>query len=236
MSDREVEVDSGLGGRLGLPFGGSGKPPILVVLRKVLLGVGRPEDNIADGGESAEVATIVLRVGTAGEDRDLLAFGVGRPDVVTDLVGTFGAGVEDDGSPTAGLSGKGFLVLYTGSAGRGPFGGASGEVEGRRVVVVVEAMVAVADTDMLHCKVPSGSAQMYFFVRLSAGRSQGDMLSFLHPTPLRYSSLSPTSCSLVSPQVLVVTSCRVRDLACFNPVTAPIYAASLSLARAVFYV
>ncbi len=169
MSDKEVEVESGLGGKLGLPFGGSGKPPILVVLRKVVLGAGRPEDNVADGGDSAEVATIVLRVGTAGEERDLLAFGVGRPDVVTDLVGIFGVVVVEDESPTAGLSGRAFLVLYTGSAGRGPFGGASGEVEGRRVVVV-EVMVAVADTDMLLCKIPSAPAQtIHFFVRRSVG-------------------------------------------------------------------
>ncbi len=210
ISEREVEVESGLGGRLGLPFGGSGKPPILVVLRRVLLGVGRPEDSVADGGESAEVATIVLRVGTAGDERDLLALGAGRPDVVTDLVRTFGVGVADDESPTAGLSGKGFLVLYTGSAGKGPFGGASGEVDGRRAVVV-EVMVAVADTDMLHCKIPSAPAQIQFFVRRSVGWSHRDMLSSLTPDTAILLAIADVLQVGLSLQVSVVTSCQVTQ-------------------------
>lgn len=50
MSESEVDVESGLGGRLEtreLLFGGRGKAPMLVVLRNVLPGAGMP----LEGGE-----------------------------------------------------------------------------------------------------------------------------------------------------------------------------------------
>ena len=52
MSESEVEVDRGLGGRLDTleaPFGGSGNAPILVVLRTVFPGVGMPDEGVGDG-------------------------------------------------------------------------------------------------------------------------------------------------------------------------------------------
>lgn len=98
----------------------------------------------------------MFRVGTAGVERALEAFGAGRPEVVTDLVSNFddGVGIADEAEvgllSSSGISGNGFLVLTTGSAGRGPEGGASGEVDGRRSPVV-GAMVTVADVDMGLC-------------------------------------------------------------------------------------
>ena len=166
ISESDVEVESGLGGRLdtlGLPLGGSGKPPMLVVLRTLFPGVGKPEEGVADGGESAGVAMAVLRVGTAGDERDLLAFGVGSPEVVTDRV-IFGVGgTADEDEPglesiASGRSGSALRVLGMGSAGSGPLGGASGELEGRRRPV--EAMVVVvAVIDMFCCSVPSPPVQ-----------------------------------------------------------------------------
>lgn len=69
MSDVDVDVERGLGGRLltrGFGLGGAGNAPMLVVLRTDLPGVG-----IADEGGEVEVALctlVVLSVGTAGVD------------------------------------------------------------------------------------------------------------------------------------------------------------------------
>lgn len=90
MSEVDVDADSGLGGKLltrGLALGGGGNAPMLVVLRTVLPGVGRAEDN----GDVAVVealfgAVVVLSVGTAGVELVLTGLGVGRPDAVTDRV------------------------------------------------------------------------------------------------------------------------------------------------------
>jgi len=153
MSESEVDADSGLGGRLftrGVPFGGSGNASMLVVLRMVR-GVGRPDD----GGDVDGVgeASVVLSVGTAGVERDFMGVAVGRPELVTDRLSGLDAGVVIAalaeprlGSEISGMSGSAFPVLATGSAGSGPEGGASGEVDGRRAPE--EAMVTVADTDI----------------------------------------------------------------------------------------
>lgn len=153
-SEEEVAVESGLGGRLdtlGPPFGGRGNAPMLVVLRNVFPGVGMPEDGVVD--DTGEVAFInatsaVFSVGTAGVDRD---FGVGRPDEVTDRVILAGGRPSCDVkvSLSSGMSGSGFLVLGIGSAGSGPEGGDSGDVEGCRMPVA--GMVVVADSDMFVC-------------------------------------------------------------------------------------
>lgn len=142
----------------GLPFGGNGNAPILVVLRKVLPGVGIAED----GGEGEApvpsplvgVVSAVFSVGTAGVER---VFRVGRPEVVTDRIDGLGMGDDEAGvglagpwlklgrtSMAFGTSGRAFLVLDTGRAGSGAEGGESGEVEGRRMPVV-EDIVRVAD-------------------------------------------------------------------------------------------
>jgi hypothetical protein len=152
MSESDVDVESGLGGRLEtreLPFGGRGKEPILVVLRTVLPGVGMPDEGVEPPGDTTPecAAPTVLSVGTAGVDRDL---GVGSPEAVTDRVSDLGvvAGREGSGSLASGMSGSGFLVFATGSAGSGPDGGASGEVLGRRMPV--DVMVVVVDVDMIY--------------------------------------------------------------------------------------
>lgn len=154
-----MEVESGLGGRLetlGLPLGGSGNAPMLVGLRKVLPGVGMPEDGALGGGEAGGSfePSAVFNVGTAGVERALdAALGVGRPVVVTDRVPTLdpAVGIEEDelvlASGAAGMPGNGFLVFGTGKAGSGPEGGASGDVEGRRIPV----MVVVPEADMARC-------------------------------------------------------------------------------------
>ena len=64
ISEREVEVDSGLGGKLetlALFFDGSGKAPILVVLRTVFPGVGILDDSVLvyGGDEASSVAWVV---------------------------------------------------------------------------------------------------------------------------------------------------------------------------------
>ncbi len=136
MSDVEVEVESGLGGRLLFRaiLGGAGKAPMLVVFRTVLPGVGRAEI----GGDIAPEPGIrltpeVLSVGTAGVDCVLVGRGVGRPEDVTARVSGLPAGVaideaEDAGrdSGSSGMSGSGFLVFVMGRAGNGPDGGAEG--------------------------------------------------------------------------------------------------------------
>lgn len=156
MSDRDVEVDSGLGGRLDtlvLPFGGSGKAPILVVFRTVLPGVGMPELGVAEAGDAEDVRTsvsTVLKVGTAGVDL-LFVFGVGSPQAVTARRAGVGGIAEVGGSPEgslgSGIPGTGFRVLSTGRAGRGAEGGASGGVEGCRRPL--EVMIAVMDMLLL---------------------------------------------------------------------------------------
>lgn len=56
-------------------------------------------------------------------------------------------------SGESGISDSAFLVFGTGSEGRGPEGGASGDVEGRRTPV--DVMVVVTDADILCCSGPS---------------------------------------------------------------------------------
>lgn len=157
----EADADNGLGGRLLLLFGGAGKAPMLVVLRKVLPGVGRPVGGEVDVAEfKAELAgapgsEAVLSVGTAGVVFALISRGVGRPDVVTDLLGVVvpGVGIPDAGElardASSGISGSGLRAFAMGSAGRGPVGGGCG---GRDDVLCgsAEAMVAVV-TDIGFC-------------------------------------------------------------------------------------
>lgn len=158
MSESEVEVDSGLGGRLDtrglLDLGGSGKAPMLVVLRKVLAGVGKAEEGVPYSGDAEEDGvmladvSVVLRVGTAGVERIFAGFGVGRPEGVTDreTAARGGGGMAEPDEPgrasgdASDTSCSGFRVFATGSAGRGPEGGAWGEVGGRRRPV--DVMVA----------------------------------------------------------------------------------------------
>lgn len=162
-SDRDVEVESGLGGRLetrGLPLGGSGKALMLVVLRRVLPGVGMPDEDGPEGDcevlWSAEVS-VVLTVGTEGVERALDGADVSSFELVNDREGDLepGRGIEEfepcRRSDESGMPGNGFLVLGTGNAGKGPDGGASGDVEGRRIPDIVE----VADADMVCCRYPS---------------------------------------------------------------------------------
>nr|POE51577.1 hypothetical protein CFP56_25784 [Quercus suber] len=171
-----VAVDNGLGGKLdtrALTFGGTGKAPMLEVLRTVLPGVGIPEEGetVSEGvGDAAleMVVGAVLIVGIAVVERDLGLANVGkaesvtarpgglRPEVGFALVVAVGASEGEE----SGSSGRGFetgLVLTTGNAGKGPVGGASGETpEGRRGMV--EVMVVVADKDMIH-RLSCGPAQ-----------------------------------------------------------------------------
>lgn len=165
----EADAESGLGGRLfWRTFGGAGKAlklAVLVVLRKVLPGVGR-----ADGGELelAELAdelpgtlakAAVFRVGTAGVVLAFMSLGVGRPEEVTALLGVVepGAGMPDAAEPgreaSLGVSGRGLRVLVMGSAGSGPVGGGCG---GREDVLCgsAEVMVAVADMDSDPMRLP----------------------------------------------------------------------------------
>ena len=83
-----------------------------------------------------------------------LDLGVGRPEVVTDRIGGLEPDVVGSAEPgVSGTPGNDFLILGMGKAGRGPDGGASGEVEGLRMPV----MVAVADADIAYCSYPSFS-------------------------------------------------------------------------------
>ena len=158
MSESEVDVESGLGGTLdtrGLLPGSGAKALVLVVLRIVLPAVGMPVK--ADD----TVVEVVFRVGTAGVERALVYVGVGRPEVVADRVTGLWAGVVAVGPTELGLesneswaSCRGLLVLATGSAGRGPDGGARGEAEGRRGPVVV-----MAAADMTACS-PSAADRL----------------------------------------------------------------------------
>lgn len=99
-SEREVVVERGLGGRSeirGLPAGGKGKAPKLVVLRSVLPSVGMADEGGVGEGEVPSPVCLeksaVLSVGTAGVECVLDGFGVGRPETVTARVG--GRGVCD---------------------------------------------------------------------------------------------------------------------------------------------
>ena len=154
-SDVEVDAESGLGGKLftrGLVFGGAGKAPILVVFRRVFPGVGRAD---AADVEIALPIEGLFSVGTAGVDWVFEGFGVGKPEVITDLESGLLAGVaiEDDAetgleSGVSGISDNGFRVFPIGSAGRGPDGGAEGGgglCEGRCGIADVIVAVAVKD-------------------------------------------------------------------------------------------
>lgn len=158
-----MEVESGLGGKLGsrgLPLGGSGKALMLVVLRRLLPGVGIPDEDGPGCGVvalcSVEVS-VVLTVGTVGVERALDGAGVSGFGLVNDREGGLepGSGIEEfepcRRSDESGMPGNGFLVLGTGNAGKGPDGGASGDVEGRRIPDIVE----VADADIVCCRYPS---------------------------------------------------------------------------------
>jgi hypothetical protein len=135
ISDVDVDAESGLGGRLLTleTFGGAGKAPILVVFRRVLPGVGNAEVGV-DVPEVAVGSPVVFKVGTAGVECTFVGRGVGRPEVVTDLVGSLLTDDMDDAedagresaSGSSGISGSGFLVFAIGRAGNGPEGGAEG--------------------------------------------------------------------------------------------------------------
>lgn len=210
-------MDSGLGGRLdtrGLfDLGGRGKAPMLVVLRKVLAGVGKAEEGVPGGGDAEEnvvvVAdvSVVLRVGTAGVQRTFVGFGVGRPEGVTDreTAGRGGGGTaepDDRGRASADASGAScnvFRVFTTGKAGKGPEGGAWGEVDGRRRPV--DVMVADMDRGALLlrcCGTPSARRRPPLQCRCCASS-----LAELHrkkiPGPLacRAGSCSVSRCACV---------------------------------------
>lgn len=157
----DADAESGLGGRLlTRVLGGAGKAPMLVVLRKVLPGVGN-----ADMGGELDVAELdaewtdalakaaVFSVGTAGVVFAFASRGVGRPDAVTERRGVVapGVGMPDAAEPgrgaSSGTSGRGLRVFAIGSAGRGPVGGGCG---GRELVRVgsAEVMMAVVVTDI----------------------------------------------------------------------------------------
>jgi hypothetical protein len=152
ISEVDVDADSGLGGRLltlVLTFGGAGNDPMLVVFRIVLPGVGSADP----GGEVAVDVVfvfdidVVLSVGMAGVEFVFTGLGVGKLEVVTDRdSGLFdGAAIEEAAevgleSGASGISDRGFLVLATGSAGKGALGGAVGGgliFEGRCIIVAV---------------------------------------------------------------------------------------------------
>lgn len=134
----DVDAERGLGGRLvtrAAPFGGSGKDPILVVLRTVL---GMPVP-IGGDGEGAGGCSFALSVGTAGVELALRGWrGVGRPERVTDREGmdvflAEGGGMfeavevrRDSAELEAMLSPDNLRVLATGKAGSGPVGGGRG--------------------------------------------------------------------------------------------------------------
>lgn len=142
----DSEVDNGLGGRLEIRDvffeGGRGNAPMLETFRRL----GKADgvcDKVGDRGGSTRV---VFTVGTAEADCDLLGFGVGKADVVTDrALGFEGVGKPDGvlgrSSSASGMTGS--LVLETGNDGKGFEGGAIGGREGR-YTVVVDVMVAVA--------------------------------------------------------------------------------------------
>ena len=143
----EAEVESGLGGRLFsrgllLILGGSGKEPILAVLRTVF---GMAEAGVSDGaggiGEDEGISE-VFRVGTEGVELVLVSLGVGNPEWVTDREGiadflgvSAGSCVPFEGRPesaesvlssfsgVSGFSIKWLRSLDTGNAGSGPVGG-----------------------------------------------------------------------------------------------------------------
>lgn len=136
-SDVEVEAESGLGGKLLTLAvdGGAGNCPMLEDFLSVFAGVGRVDDDgeVNDVVEFEAGAVVVLNVGTDGVEFVFTGFGVGNPDVVTDLVCGLLASVAIDeaadpgrDSGASGMSGKGFLVFAIGSAGKGAVGGAVG--------------------------------------------------------------------------------------------------------------
>ena len=148
---------------------------MLVVLRTVFPGVGIVEES-GDVAVVVEVlfgAVVVLIVGTVGVDWVFTGRGVGKPEVVTDLVNGFpdGAAIDEAAEPgrdprSSGISGNGLedLVFVIGSAGRGAVGGAVGGgliLEGlcgiAEVMVVVMAIdIAVyAQCDVCDCTLPS---------------------------------------------------------------------------------
>ena len=159
-------------------FGGAGKDPTLVVFRTVLPGVGNEDPR---GGVAAPVVLVldidvVLSVGIAGVEWVFTGLGVGRLEVVTDRDnGLFeGAAIEDAAevgreSDASGMSGRGFLVLATGRAGRGALGGAVGGgliFEGRCGIADVMVAVAVRDIacyaqgGVCNCTSPSVAASV----------------------------------------------------------------------------
>lgn len=148
--------DRGLGGKLETrcaPFGGKGNAPMLEVFLRVLPGVGR-EDAVwgelaaADFDTADAAATAVFRVGTAGDEYEVLAFGVGRLESVTDLDGNLD-GVDIPrpvpavlGRESSALSvDEALLVFDIGKAGNGPDGGAASG--GRGKVEVIETAVDI---------------------------------------------------------------------------------------------
>ena len=158
ISEVDVDADSGLGGKLftlGLAFGGAGSDPTLVVFRTVLPGVGSADpggEGPVDGAFIYDI-DVVLSVGMAGVECVFTGLGVGKLEVVTDRdCGLFdGAAIDEAAevgleSGASGISGRGFLVLATGSAGRGALGGAVGgglTFEGRCGIADVIVAVAV---------------------------------------------------------------------------------------------
>ena len=130
--------------------------PMLLVFRTVF-----PGDGSADAGgvgnEAALEIFVVLSVGTAGVDCVFVGFGVGRPDVVTARVRGLIAGPEIEAEPEpvelgrdsapSGVSGSGFLVFASGSAGSGPDGGGEIGGGGREVGLCGMADVMVVGTE-----------------------------------------------------------------------------------------
>lgn len=126
---------------------------MLEVFRRAF-GVGRPDAGEAAPplGEMLEdllVVNAVFNVGTAGVEYDCFGWGVGKPEVVTDLDGSFegvfaGALIVPD-VPGRGDVGEGSLekvgrVFGRGRAGSGPLGGLTG---GRGRADVMESDVDV---------------------------------------------------------------------------------------------
>jgi hypothetical protein len=157
-SDVDVDVESGLGGRLLTLalFGGTGNAPTLVGLRRVLPGVG--SEDAGDGEPvDGDCPEAVFSVGTAGVECVLVGRGVGRPDVVTARVSGLPTGVaiedaEDVGRESAKSSGMAGNGLRS-----GPDGGAEGGAEGGGLrstgrCGMAELIVAVAVIDMTPVK------------------------------------------------------------------------------------
>ncbi len=88
ISEVDVDVDKGLGGRLLtlVILGGTGNAPTLVVFLNVFPGVGRADEDDEVLLVFAVDVEAVFSVGTAGVECVLPGLGVGNPDAVTERV------------------------------------------------------------------------------------------------------------------------------------------------------